>query len=62
MLQEIVLSGVRPTVPEHIPKDYSDLMEVCWGGDATMRPQFDVIQASLAKMAGPYYSLGNTTL
>jgi len=38
-----VLMGCRPTVPEHMPKAFVELMTECWDTDAEKRPTFEEV-------------------
>ena len=35
--------GCRPTIPEHMPKAFQDLMVECWDTDAEKRPPFEEV-------------------
>ena len=49
-----VVSGkLRPTTPSHIPSVWRKLMERCWDGDASSRPDFTEILKELKSMSLP---------
>jgi len=46
--------GLRPTVPENCPSDYSSLIQECWQTDPKSRPTFEQILLRLSEMdSGP---------
>jgi len=38
-----IINGVRPTIPDDCPADYSGLMKACWNADFKARPSFSSI-------------------
>ena len=38
-----VLMGCRPTIPEHMPKAFQELMVECWDTSADKRPTFEEV-------------------
>jgi len=51
--------GLRPTIPENCPPEYSLLMEECWQTDPTTRPTFEQILHRLLGMEGGPEQLGS---
>ena len=49
--------GCRPTIPEHMPKAFQDLMVECWDTDAEKRPTFEEVlkrlQVSVSRLPCP---------
>ena len=43
--------GLRPPVPEWVPRQYASLMESCWDDDMDMRPEFPAILDGIEEMA-----------
>jgi hypothetical protein len=50
----MVVKGTRPTVPPEIiavtPKDYLDLMKLCWHGNPAKRPSFSAVLTKLQSL------------
>jgi len=50
-IPSMVVKGIRPTIPAEVlavtPKDYLDLMKMCWHGTSSKRPSFSAILAKL---------------
>ena len=46
-IQDMVLQGMRPTIPYDCPPRYKKLMERCWSDDPSNRPDFQEIVSSL---------------
>jgi len=42
--------GMRPTIPDNCPPDYSALMRECWDIEATNRPSFSIVLQRLSDM------------
>mmetsp|Transcript_17879 Transcript_17879/g.69294 ORF Transcript_17879/g.69294 Transcript_17879/m.69294 type:complete len:2049 (-) Transcript_17879:47-6193(-) len=42
-LEDAIMEGLRPTIPEGTPKAFAALIEDCWQGDPKLRPDFNVI-------------------
>jgi serine/threonine protein kinase len=40
-LQEAIVQGLRPTIPDRAPFDFARVIEDCWNKDATKRPTAD---------------------
>jgi hypothetical protein len=46
-LEDLILSGVRPTIPLQTPQSFARLMEHCWQSAPTARPQAQEIVSLL---------------
>lgn len=44
-----ITRGVRPKIPEEVPKAYKELIESCWAENPSDRPTFDSILAQLTE-------------
>jgi serine/threonine protein kinase len=44
----VVENGLRPAIPAEVPPAVAGLMQRCWAGDATQRPQFVQVVAEVA--------------
>ena len=42
-LEDAIIDGLRPTIPDNCPPKYKDLIEDCWHGDPKARPNFEEI-------------------
>jgi serine/threonine protein kinase len=40
-LQQAVIKGVRPTIPDEVPANVKGLIEACWAGNPDDRPSFE---------------------
>jgi serine/threonine protein kinase len=47
---EIIVNGLRPTIPPDCPTEYRELICDCWQGDPKRRPNFEEICRRLNKM------------
>jgi hypothetical protein len=45
--RKVVVEGVRPNVPTHIPIALQDIMPRMWASDASGRPHFPEIEAAI---------------
>jgi len=50
-LQDSILQGLRPTIPDTSPRDYTRLIEDCWNKDVNRRPSFSEILRRLQAFA-----------
>merc|ERR1711916_285605 len=44
---KVLLEGLRPTIPQYVPKAFETLIRTCWDADASARPDFSDILVSL---------------
>ncbi|KAK5576072.1 hypothetical protein RB653_007210 [Dictyostelium firmibasis] len=51
LIEEKVISGERPKIPEDCPEMYAKLIVECWQNDASQRPKFSEIEDRLIKIA-----------
>lgn len=65
-LTELVTSGVRPKLPDHVPdgaivapRGYQELVEACWATKPEERPTFVAV---LTQLAGLHPTVGQTAL
>jgi len=45
-----VFNGVRPAMPENLPKPYKTLITACWEKDPEHRPSFTEVHEKLGAM------------
>jgi len=48
--EDEIIRGLRPTIPNHCPPNFSKLIQECWQDDPDCRPNFGTILASLKKI------------
>merc|ERR1711916_157767 len=41
---KVLLVGLRPTIPQYVPKAFETLIRTCWDADASARPDFSDIR------------------
>ena len=60
----VVLKGERPELYSQWPKDFRDLLTMCWHNDPAMRPTFEEIHVRLTSLttANPSYGVGMLSL
>jgi hypothetical protein len=46
-IEDAVLTGERPSIPDSCREDYKQLITACWSADPTERPSFSEILANL---------------
>ena len=61
-IKEMVLRGVRPSLPEHCPSELRTLIEACWSAEASTRPSFHQICAELREMRYSHLITGMSAL
>lgn len=49
-VEDAIMKGSRPTVPEGVLPAYSSVMIACWAEDAMSRPTFTEIEFKLRKL------------
>jgi serine/threonine protein kinase len=47
-LMKYIVDGIRPTIPDHVPERFTELISVCWKQDAGERPTFREIVANMS--------------
>lgn len=50
-LEQKIMNGLRPAVPESCPEAYAELMRECWHENVSVRPSFNQILKRLASMS-----------
>eukprot|EP00775_Hariotina_reticulata_P005704 gene5704-5944_t len=50
VVERVVLQGVRPVVPSHMPSEYAVLMTSCWDANPSKRPTFSQVLTCLELM------------
>ena len=56
LIFNIVVNGLRPKIPEDIPKVYAKLMERCWDNDPKKRPKALELRNAFLLWKKQYYS------
>eukprot|EP01094_Clydonella_sp_ATCC50884_P021946 TRINITY_DN493_c0_g3_i1.p1 TRINITY_DN493_c0_g3~~TRINITY_DN493_c0_g3_i1.p1 ORF type:complete len:2040 (-),score=911.87 TRINITY_DN493_c0_g3_i1:136-6255(-) len=53
-LENKVIEGQRPAIPDHCPAEYRHLIETCWSGNPEERPSFVEIKKEIAAAIKQY--------
>ena len=46
-IRDCVVSGERPSIPQHMPEELVRIMTQCWSNEPNDRPEFDEVLADL---------------
>jgi len=53
-VEDAIVSGIRPKLPDKMPEPIANLIQRCWDADASVRPQFVEILKELPKLVSKY--------
>mmetsp|Transcript_15735 Transcript_15735/g.28753 ORF Transcript_15735/g.28753 Transcript_15735/m.28753 type:complete len:575 (+) Transcript_15735:1938-3662(+) len=50
LTQKVSIENYRPQIPDYVPEVLADLIKACWNTEATLRPDFELIEPTLLSM------------